>query len=109
MAQYKNCKNFRNICCHEQDFNMKCSCYFFATSHGKSPCDGIGGTLKRFVTKTSLQRLYKDQIVTASQIYELCRECLKGISVFYVSKEDIRQVRNFLCGCFESAKTNPGT
>lgn len=27
-AQYKNCKNFRNICYHEHDFNVKCSWSF---------------------------------------------------------------------------------
>ena len=29
---------------------------FFATSHGKSACDGIGETVKRLLTKASLQR-----------------------------------------------------
>ncbi|KAJ4432757.1 hypothetical protein ANN_21395 [Periplaneta americana] len=108
-AQYKNCKNFRNICYLEQDFSMKCNWSFFATTHGKSRCDGIGGTLKRLVTKTSLQRLYKDQITTALQVYEFCQKNLKGITGFYVSKEYMVQVRTFLCGHFENAKTIPST
>ena len=29
--------------------------FFFATSHGKSPCDGIGGTIKHLVARASLQ------------------------------------------------------
>ena len=30
----------------------------FATNHhGKSPCDGVGGFVKRYVAKRSLQRL----------------------------------------------------
>ena len=45
-GQYKNCKNFLNICHNEQDFAVKCTWSFFAASHGKSPCDGIGGTAK---------------------------------------------------------------
>ena len=28
------------------DFNYNCEWSFFATSHGKSPCDGLGGTIK---------------------------------------------------------------
>jgi hypothetical protein len=41
--------------------------HFFATSHGKSACDGVGGTLKWLVAKASLQRPYNDQ----SSIYNL--------------------------------------
>lgn len=53
-AQYKNKKNFINLCSHEKDFNgIKAEWHFFATSHGKSPCDGIGGTVKRLVSKAS--------------------------------------------------------
>ena len=44
-SQYKNCKNFLNLCYHEEDFGIKAEWHFFATSHGKSPCDGIGGTV----------------------------------------------------------------
>ena len=43
--QYKNCKNFLNLY-HKSDFFVDCSWSFFATSHGKSPCDGVGGTVK---------------------------------------------------------------
>ena len=55
-GQYKNCKNFINLCMHQHDFSVDCSWTFYATSHGKSPCDGIGGTLKRLAMKASLQR-----------------------------------------------------
>lgn len=56
-GQYKNCFSFLNLCKHFQMYRMKASWCFFATSHGKSPCDGIGGTIKREATKASLQRL----------------------------------------------------
>ena len=54
-GQYKNCKNFINFCMHYHDFFVDCTWAFFTTSHGKSPCDGIGGTLK-WVTRASSQR-----------------------------------------------------
>ena len=41
--RYKNHKNFINLCHHQQDFNMDAEWIFFATSHGKSPCHGVGG------------------------------------------------------------------
>ena len=55
-AQYKNCKGFLNLCHHEIDFGMSAEWNFFATSHGKGPCDGVGGTVKRLATRASLQR-----------------------------------------------------
>jgi hypothetical protein len=36
--------------------------HFFATSHRKGPADGIGGTVKRLAEKTSLQKVYINQI-----------------------------------------------
>ena len=35
--------------------------FFCATSHGKWPCDGIGGTVKRLPANDSLQRPYCEQ------------------------------------------------
>ena len=45
-GQYKNCKNLYNLCHHKADCNIDAKWVFFATSHGKQPCDGIGGTVK---------------------------------------------------------------
>ena len=64
-GQYKNCKNFLNLCLHNSDFWVKCEWNFFATSHGKSLCDGIGGTVKWLVTRASLQWPICNQILTA--------------------------------------------
>ena len=61
-AQYKNTKNFINLCHHEDDFGMPTEWHFFATSHGKGLCDGVGGTVKRFAVRASLQRPYDNQI-----------------------------------------------
>jgi hypothetical protein len=44
-SQYKKCKNFMNLHYHGQDFLVAAGWNFFATSHDKSPCDGIGGTV----------------------------------------------------------------
>ena len=66
-GQYKNKKHFLNLCLHKIDFKVDCFWNFFATSHGKSPCDGIGGTVKRLATKTSLQRPIDNQILTTSK------------------------------------------
>ena len=45
-GQYKNYKNFMNLCPHKQDFGLDAEWIFFATRLDKSPCDGIGGPVK---------------------------------------------------------------
>ena len=42
-------KNFMNLCHHEEDFLLKATWSFFATSHGKFPCNGIEETVKGFI------------------------------------------------------------
>jgi hypothetical protein len=55
VAQYKNRKKLLNITCHNEDFGVPAEWHIFATFHGKSACDGVGGSLKRLVAKASLQ------------------------------------------------------
>ena len=56
-VQYKNYKNFANLCNHQKDFGLNTKWNFFATSHGKQPCDSIGGTVKMIVSKVSQDQL----------------------------------------------------
>ncbi len=86
-SQYKNCKNFINLCYHEQDFGVQAEWNFFATSHGKGPCDGVGGTVKRLAARASLQRAVesdKDPIMTPRQLYEFGRDSIQGILSFAI-------------------------
>ena len=66
--QYKHGKHFINICYHEQDFGM-CAEWNFS-SHGKGPCDGAGGTVKRLAVRASLQRAYDNHITTPLQLFQ---------------------------------------
>ena len=52
--QHKNYKNFLNLTFHYHDFGLDATWNFFATSHGKSSCDGLGGTIKRKLATESL-------------------------------------------------------
>jgi len=61
---------------------------FFATSHGKNACDGVGGTMKRLAAKASLQRHLKDQILTPRQFFTFAKTVL-GIKSFFVTTEEI--------------------
>ena len=80
-GQYKNCKIFLNLCLHNSDLN--CEWNFLATSHGKSPCDGIGGTVKRLVIRASLQPPISNQILTSDKMFEFCVKEIKGIDFLF--------------------------
>jgi hypothetical protein len=45
-SQYKNRRNFINFCYHKDDFDVDIEWHFFAPSHSKGACDGIGQTMK---------------------------------------------------------------
>ena len=108
-GQYKNFKNFLNLCCHKEDFSIEAEWIFFATSHGKLPCDGIGGAVKRHAAKRSLQRPLNNLILNYRAMLEVCQEEMKSIIFFGVSKEDMLEVRAQMEKRFEEGKTVPGT
>ena len=78
IAKYKNCKHFLNLCHHKKDFLIESIWNFFATSHGKSACDGIGGTVTRITARASLQRSVKDQILTTKEMVAFCSSEIQG-------------------------------
>ena len=82
-AQYKNRKNLFNLCQHKTEFGIEAEWNFFATSHGKSPCDAIGGTVKRVTARASLQRPRGNQILTPLEIQSaaLSTETLKQVAL----------------------------
>ena len=108
-AQYKNYKNFINLCHHKEDFGLDAEWVFFATSHGKSPCDAIGGVVKRHITKRSLQRPLNNQILDYESMINLCREEIKEIKFFGISQLQMKIVRENLKVRFDKGKTLPGT
>ena len=94
-AQYKNYKNFMNLCYHKVEFDLDASWSFFATSHGKSPCDGIGGTVKRSLARSSLQNPVESQILTFIDVIKFS-ECITGITFFTIAKENMISKREYL-------------
>lgn len=107
-AQYKNRKNFANILHHEEDFGCPAEWHFFATSHGKGPCDGVGGALKRAAAKASLQRPYNNQILSAHDLYLFAKD-LEKLHVDYCSYEEYNTEKHMLQERFENSITVPGT
>ena len=93
-SQYKNCKNLINLANHETDFAINAEWHFFATSHGKSPYDGIGGTVKRLVAHASLQATTSNQIVSPHQMFKWVIDNIFGIRFIFLSSVVFRRILN---------------
>lgn len=59
----KGWKNFGSFCMHLEGFQVCAALNSLATSHGKGPCDGIGGSVKKLATKASLRRPLRGKII----------------------------------------------
>lgn len=114
-SQYKNRKNFANICNFKNKYGVECEWHFFATSHGKGPCDGIGGTLKRMATRACLAKEYENPIKDAEEMYNWANQHTEQmqtkISFCYVSNADYKNMESDpeLESLMKNAKMIPGT
>ena len=108
-SQYKNRKNFLNLCYHEKDFGIRAEWHFSATSHGKGACDGVGGTVKRLATKASLQKPFDEQIMTPLQLFEWASANITGTIFRFCSCSDYEQTKEMLEPRFTASRTIPGT
>ena len=68
-SHYKNYKCLINLIYHIVDHQINAEHHFFDMSHGKSPCDGIGGTIKREAAKASLRAAITNQILTPQDLF----------------------------------------
>ena len=110
VAQYKNRKNFINLVYHEDDFGVAAEWHFFATSHGKGPCDGLGGTVKRRATVASLQNPLENHILTPKDLYIWAQKNLgDNITYFFVEEAAVDTEKRQLEERFDMSKRIVGT
>lgn len=83
--------------------------FFFATSHGKSPCNGNGGTITRLVARVSLQATTGNHILNGKDFYSWGKVNIWEIEMLFVSTADIEECEVVLEPRLDDAKTIPGT
>ena len=88
---------------------IKAEWHFFATSHGKNACDGVGGTIKRLAARASLQRPISNQILTPLQLFEFANKEIPGVTTFYIDSNAVSKVAEFLEPRFSNAPKFKGT
>lgn len=91
--QFKNFKNIFNVHNHIHDFGIDAEWHFFPTAHGKGPCDGLGGTVKRCAASASLQLPYDKQILTPLELHEWFMTCgrFKDITFLFSPLADYKK------------------
>jgi hypothetical protein len=80
--------HFDKLINHKNDFGIAAETHFFATSHGKGPCDAVGGTTKWQTAKPNLQHPHDEQILTLQDFYKFAQEIIYGIKYLYMSQVD---------------------
>jgi len=104
-SQYKNRYNFINLLHHKQDFKVEAEWHFFATAHGKSACDGIGGCVKRNAYRASLQAKESDQITTTKKLFEWASNYFKKIHFAFCTIKEHEEHESLLQLRFNKTKT----
>ena len=108
-GQYKNHKNFTNLSHRHCDYALYAEWHFFATSHGKNACDGIGGTIKRMAAYASLQQSVTGHILSPKSLFESANSEIPGIQSFWVPTTEIIENKHLLEKRFEKSSTLPGS
>lgn len=89
-SHFKNKFNIANMLQLEKDYGYKIEWNFFGTSHGKSPCDGIGGNVKRMVNdRVKSQNL---SIQNAAQFVEQAKVICDKFEVWLLEHQKIEQL-----------------
>jgi hypothetical protein len=70
--------------------------HFTTTSHGNGQADGMGGTVKRLAAKTSLQKVYNNQIQTPHELFNYCSRNICNMTLFYVQENKFLTIRRNL-------------
>ena len=111
-SQYRNKTIFSLIGDHVEVYDgIHAQWNFFEAGHGKGPCDGIGGTVKRMadnaVKRNAVIQDANDFFAWASQEHG-CENDSK-IDFFFVSKEECVSSSELIAQRWASVKTFPGT
>ena len=95
-----------NLCQHSFELGINAKWVFLATSHGKQTCDGVGGTVNRLTR--SLGRATSDQMLTLAAMFNSSKDNIEGISLIYISKDEVDATRAKFAKRFDNIKTIPG-
>lgn len=107
-GQYKNRKNLFNISEYKEKYGIDVEWHCFATSHGKSPCDGIGGTFKRNARRESLRRT-DNHILNSQDLFTWASNNDSSMVFIHCTEQDHEKTEDELIGKYNKVKRIDGT
>ena len=75
----------------------------------ENACDGVGGNIKGLAAYANLQRPISKQILTPLQLFEFANAEIHGVGSFFISKDHVDQVAQFLQPRFSNSPKFKGT
>lgn len=105
-SQYRNKYMFDFIEQHERRFKMEATWDYFETGHGKGPCDGIGGTIKRMADQAAK---HGRQIQDAFDFVEWGQSGAVKFNVKLVAEETFQAEKERYLALEKEVKTVVGT
>ena len=107
-SQYRNKTIFYIISKHKSLFGVSASWNYFEAGHGKGPCDGVGGSVKRMADEAVRQQ--KVIIQDASDFFSWTQQYMSASSVSFtfVSQQDCKAAQQEI-EAFGDIKTVTGT
>ena len=98
---------FSNLHAWEQDHGFKIIWNFFATSHGKGPVDGLGGSVKRSVWRHVKSGM--SHIENAKEYAGVAKEINPNIHIEYIPHTEINDMKPSLDAKWLNVCMVPGT
>lgn len=80
-SHYKNRKSFLNLSMFKTDFGINAVWHFFATAHGKSPCDALGGAFKRNSKLYNMKNPVKP-LISSMDLFDWAKKIVNSKSHF---------------------------
>ena len=107
-SQYRNKSIFYIVSRHKSLFGVSASWNYFEAGHGKGPCDGVGGSVKRMADEAVKQR--KVVIQDAHDFFSCTQQhmCASSVSFIFVPQEDCKAAQQEI-DSFGELKALPGT
>ena len=95
-SQYRNRFIFSVIANHQSLYNVAARWNYFEAGHGKGPCDGLGGTVKRMADEAIRQG--NATIQDAKEFFDWAKKSsMKNVEFVFVDKHDTQTKQESLC------------
>ena len=88
---------------HYETHEIEYEWHFFASCHGKSACDGLGGTVKRLALYACLKEPNAD-ISSAETLFKWCKKEIKGVTFAFCTMAEHTAIETALSSTLDQAQ-----